>query len=374
MRIQTKGLNMKYIKIILFALFFTLPSLGDVPLPGGILPPNSNVLLGDDKLYTYDPFAVFNYDDEIRNTLKDTLGPLYQLVDMCYNFTPPSIMDYLPDINLCESLPIIRVNPCEALPDLSILGYTKRTMFGRKDFDTKTYCNKFIKSKKVKMKMIDAIKNVNFNINLYDKDKNNMKKDIDLPLETIEKHRGLSKIVKNNDYMGGYVLTQIFNNSKRIDISELDLNKITVEYNTTEDFDDSVKELAENFLMLKDELDIGLLREKSRAALYRVNKDYPLDEITNDAGQVISELKRNKQKESIKGKLLKNYQTLLEKYHTLLTKRELFLRYRPTVMIPTKANLQNYPSDARIRKVYEVELQKQKKLKLLKRLQKKSPR
>lgn len=352
MYIQTKGLKMKYIKIILFALFFTLPS-------------HSDVILGDDKFYTYDPFTVFNYDDEIRNTLKNTLGPFYQIVDMCYDFTPPTINDYLPDINLCESLPVLRIDPCKSLPNLSLLGYTKRTMFGRKNFNTKAYCDNFIKSQKVEMRMIEAMKNVNFNVNLLDKDEENMKRGIDLPFETIQKHRGLSKIVSNNDYMSGFVITQIFNNSKSIELDQLNLNEITVEYNTTKDFDDSVKELKENFLMIQDELDIGLLREKSKAAFYKVNKDYPLNDITNNAGQVISELKRNKQKESIKGKLLKSYQTLLEKYHMVLAKRELFLRYRPTVMIPTKASLENYPSDARIRKVYEVELQKLKKAKIL---------
>jgi len=326
---------------------------------------HAGTLLGDDTFYTHNPYEIYLYDDKILNEIKSTLGPFYGIVDMCYTFTPPTINNYISDINLCDSLPVINIDPCKSLPNLSVFGFTKRTMFGRKHFNTKDYCNKFINSKKVKLKMTDAMKNVNLSLNLFDKDDTNLIKSSDIPSASIKEHKALAKIVKNNDYMSNFIVTAIFNNSKKIDLDEFDLNNINTEYETQKDFEKSVKSLKENFLMIKDELDVGALREKAKAAFFEVNKDFPLDSKVDNNGKVISEYKRNKQKESVKGELLKNYQKLLDRYYRVLTKKELFLKYRPSVAMPTKEYLKNYDSEARLRKIYEIELQKFQKATIL---------
>lgn len=302
---------------------------------------------------------------ETGNSLSGVIGEgAGSAMDMCYVYNPSTLPVYGSKINLnicgiMDKMP----NLCNSVPDLSAFGYRKKNP----KWDLKTACKNLVGTKQ-SVSIADYITNANTNIELFNMDTNNTSAAIGGKIrysfsETSNKH--YLKALQDGDYETLTVFNNILNTSDETDPDKIDISKINVSYNTIDDYTKSVEERVDAFRTLEDQLNISRVKRLAYKTFIGINQKHPLTE------DFASQTNRENEKLGAKSKMIEDYGELVDKYVKMNIKDRMLLEYRPGVLDPTKATVNNFQQEERARIVFVIEKQKAIQAKILRAEQRK---
>ncbi len=302
-----------------------------------------NISWGDIAQYIgLDGGDIEDYASNVEEEVSENLGVLGDLGGMCYSYDPPSLGTLHISANLCSLVGNVNLqSPCDSAPNIP--GFKKIDRF--KTLNLQRYCENVFGSHtvfdiNVIVGDIDTNKNI-FAVNSDGLDSTEYYYTLDDARENLT----MIEAIRNNNYEATYIYKSILNASEKSP-KDLDISKINVAYATKEAYHDSIDEQVESFATLHDELDLNKFKKNCLIQFRKINK------ATSDFEE------RKKQKESLKAKLLEEYDKIAQKYGVYRRKQRMLLEHRDPVVNPTKEFISGYEPKNRAAIIYAVEKQK----------------
>lgn len=294
------------------------------------------------------------YQEQFQTQALNSLGAKFApALEVCYVHSPAPANGSAMEVtfNACDALQNINTpNPCDSLPDLSMLGFSKKNI----DFDLSSYCDTLTK-KYQKINIEQSTGAVDFN-NLL-KDADNAEKQVPSTFANANKNSAFGTAVKDNDYQSAKTYETIMLQSGITDPSKIDTSNINVAYKTPQEYEKSIKDRLTMLTVLRSELDLNRLKSHAKAQFIKANNKFPLNQASG-SGAVSQSQARETQKESVANILKGEYEKLTDKWIEMKTQQELLLTYEPAVLNPTKEYVNQFRDEDRAKVVYAIEKQK----------------
>ncbi len=283
------------------------------------------------------------------------------VLSYCYDYKPTPIKSFDFSLNPCAYFKDeYSLNPCDLAPDLSSVGYTKKKANDiTLNPDLKKYCDSFWGNDEVESKTTQQVlKDINTNKNVKksisnsynDKETTSTKySDTSLAFKKAqeEENKFAYNTIASNDYKAFKVMKDSIDTSES-EKTNVDFTKIDIAYDTLDDYEDSIKELATTYTTNLTSINLTKLKREAYNQFLKVNTE------TSDTAEQI------KQKEAIKGEILDQFNKLVDLQIIAEIDKAEYLEIDTSEMVvhPTKDVLRNYDTKDKYNVIYQAEKQK----------------
>lgn len=331
-----------------------------------------------DNLFNQIDVAKSSAIDSLVSNLLGTAGGGLNIVagdllQYCYDYNPskPTSIDI--SINVCSMFNGNTFDPCSLAPDLSSLGYTKKSNSSL-SIDLaklKKYCKDIFGEETIKAKinigLDDKLKSFDLNYQLktgafIDGNSTNMNSEITVRVITYDdiknsraKKGALWEAVRKNDYETYQLYERAVEGSNSGDAAKIEQAFVNTKYKTIEDYKEDLQELKDTYVVTREQIDLNKLAREARMQFEYV--DSQTTDLTEAAHQ----------KNAVMENILKEYEEMLQKYAGIEKARRILLEHRDYVVYPTQDIINAYGSqkNARARAVFLIEKQKTHKASIL---------